>query len=120
MLSVDKIAGAYADWARTMGQSAAACTDWHLPLRRAMWLWSITWCAKWRVASTATGPVTVSGEDWSSGLSEPALIAHVRGRVDHYLSTPVVEQVLGEIDALAQAMSERNYQNRVTTRQNGP
>jgi len=120
VLSVDEIAGAYADWSRTMGPSAAACTDWHLPLRRAMWLWSVTWCAKWRVVSTAASLVTASGEDWSSRLSEPALIAHVRGRVDHYLSTPVVEQVLGEIDATAQAMSRRNDQDRVTTRQHRP
>ena len=65
-----------------------------------MWLWSVTWCAKWRVASTAVRSVAAAGEDWSSRLSEPALIAHVRGRVDHYLSTPVIEQVLDEIDTL--------------------
>ena len=104
-LGVDEVAGAYAGWSRAMGPSAAAWHDWHLPLRRAMWLWSITWCAKWRVASTAASAVTAAGEDWSTQLSEPALIAHVRGRVDHYLSTAVVERVLGEIDTLARALS---------------
>jgi len=114
VLSVDEVAGAYADWSRAMGLSAAAWSDWnawHLPLRRAMWLWSITWCAKWRVASNAASPVAARGEDWSSRLSDPALIAHVRGRVDHYLSTPVVERVLDEIDALGHAMSKRNDQD---------
>ena len=104
VLGVDKVARAYADWSREMGPSAAAWNDWHLPLRRAMWLWSITWCAKWRVASRAASPATVAGEDWSTDLSEPALIAHVRGRVDHYLSAPIVERVLDEIVALGQTL----------------
>ena len=103
-LDLDQVTGAYAAWSREMGPAAAAWQRWHLPLRRAMWLWSITWCAKWRVASTAASPITAAGEDWSSQRSDPALIAHVRGRVDHYLSTPVVERVLGEIDSLARRM----------------
>ena len=78
-----------------------------------MWLWSITWCAKWRVASTAGSPGAATGEDWSARLSAPALIAHVRGRVDHYLSTAIVEQVLGEIDALAQTLSKTDHQDAV-------
>ena len=101
---VDEGARAYAEWPRAMGASASAWSESHLPLRRAMWLWSITWCAKWRVASGAASPARSSGEDWSTHLSEPALIAHVRGRVDHYLSRAVVEEVLGQIDALAQTL----------------
>ena len=104
VLGAQEVAGAYAGWSREMGPQAAAWNSWHLPLRRAMWLWSITWCAKWRVASSAVSPVTPAGEDWSTELSEPALIAHVRGRVDHYLSTPVVLQVLGEFELLARAL----------------
>ncbi len=111
--SVDEVAGAYADWSREMGPSAVAWNDWHLPLRRAMWLWSITWCAKWRVASRAASAATVEGEDWSTELSEPALIAHVRGRVDDYLSAPVVERVLDEIDALGQTLQTTVLQDAV-------
>ena len=107
VLSVDEVAGAYADWSREMGPSAVDWCDWHLPLRRAMWLWSTTWCAKWRVASRAASAATVAGEDWSTDLSEPALIAHVRGRVEHYLSAPVVERVLDEIDAFGQTLPTR-------------
>ena len=103
-LGVDEIASAYADWSHAVGPSAAAWRDWHLPLRRAMWLWSITWCAKWRVASTATSAVNSKGEDWSAQLSDAALITHVRGRVDHYLSTQVVERVLAEMASLERVM----------------
>ena len=112
-LSVDEVAGAYADWSREMGSSASAWNEWHVPLRRAMWLWSITWCAKWRVASSAASATRSSGEDWSTDLSEPALVAHVRGRVDHYLSTAIVEQVLREIDALAQTLPNTDDQDAV-------
>ena len=112
-LSVDQVAGAYADWSREIGSSASASNEWHVPLRRAMWLWSITWCAKWRVASSAVSPTRLAGEDWSTDLSEPALIAHVRGRVDHYLSTAIVEQVLGEIDALEQTLVNTAEQDAV-------
>jgi len=104
VLSAREVAGAYAVWSREIGPQAAACNDWHLPLRRAMWLWSITWCAKWRVVSSAASAASARGEDWSAQLSEPALIAHVRGRVDHYLSKTVIEQMLGEFDILAPAL----------------
>jgi len=113
VLGADEVARAYADWSREMGPSAAAWNDWHLPLRRAMWLWSITWCAKWRVASRAASPATVAGEDWSTDLSEPALIAHVRGRVDHYLSAPTVERVLDEIVVLGQTLPTTACQDAV-------
>ena len=104
VLRTEEVTAAYAVWSREMGAAALALNDWHLPLRRAMWLWSITWCAKWRVVSTAASAATAAGEDWSSQLSEPALIAHVKGRVDHYLSTPIILQLLEEFDALANAM----------------
>ncbi len=110
-LGVDEVVGAYAAWSREKGPSAAASNQWHLPLRRAMWLWSVTWCAKWRVASIGARAVKAAGEDGSARRSEPALIAHVRGRVDHYLSAAVVGQVLDGIDTLARALpkpSERD------------
>ena len=114
---VDEVAGAYADWSGEMGSSPSAWNDWHVPLRPAMWLWPITWRAKWRVAARPRGS---SGEDWSIDLSEPALIAHVRGRVDHYLSTAIVEQVLGEIDAHAQTLSNTDDQDNVIIESDRP
>ena len=112
-LGVDEVAGAYTEWSREMGSSASAWKDWYVPLRRAMWLWSVTWCAKWRVASSAASPTRSSGQDWSADLSQPALIAHVRGRVDHYMSRAVVEKVLGEIDALAQTLRKMDDRDAV-------
>ncbi|MES2838993.1 MAG: hypothetical protein V4794_01800 [Pseudomonadota bacterium] len=61
-----------------MGPTAAAAQAWHGPLHLAMWLWSITWCAKWRALSSASAQVGADGEDWSSERSEPAL-ASARG-----------------------------------------
>lgn len=73
---------------------------WLLPLRNAMWLWAVTWCAKWRVQSAAARSAGADGEDWSAERSDPALVAHVRGRVDHYLSPVGVARVLDELSAL--------------------
>ena len=105
VLEVAEVVGAYASWAKAVGmQPARAAQAWHVPLRRAMWLWSITWCAKWRALSSHAAHVSADGEDWSTERSASALVAHVRGRVDHYLSPPVVAQVLQEFDALDQAL----------------
>jgi hypothetical protein len=67
---------------------------WIAPLRHAMALWSITWCAKWRALSAA--PPQSGGEDWSAALSAQALVAHVRERVEHYLSREGMERVWSE------------------------
>ena len=103
-LALDDVIAAYAAWgvaAAASGLDAAATSNlWHLPLRRAMWLWSMTWCAKWRALSGQQPGTSADGEDWSAGRSEASLIAHVRGRVDHYLSLPAVAHVLREFDAL--------------------
>lgn len=89
-------------WERAMGPVAQACRPWHLPLRRAMWLWSVTWCAKWRVLSTRDP--AADGEDWSSRHSREALVAHVRERVDHYLDPVVVASVRDGLHRLDQAL----------------
>jgi hypothetical protein len=87
------------------GVDAGVERAWIAPLRRAMWLWSITWCAKWRVQSGQARKDGGDGEDWSTDLSTQALVAHVRDRVDHYLSTAVVQQVCDQADALDAALS---------------
>lgn len=98
VLSVDEVLGFYAAWAEAVGPAAAAAQAWHGPLRRAMWLWSITWCAKWRALSGASAQVGADGEDWSGERSEAALVDHVRNRVNHYLGTEVVITVLEGFD----------------------
>lgn len=89
-------------WAEAVGPVLAE-PRWIVPLRRAMWLWSITWCAKWRVLSEQP-PAGSGGEDWSAALSDPPLVQHVRQRVDHYLSPEIVERVCSEADQLALAL----------------
>jgi thiamine kinase-like enzyme len=100
VLTPHEVIGFYRRWAEAVGGAVPAAQVWHVPLRRGMWLWSVTWCAKWRVLSGQTSASQVDGEDWSAERSEAALVAHVRDRVDHYLSADVVQQVLGEFDTL--------------------
>lgn len=104
VLALPQLLGAYGAWSDAVGVVAAtsAC-PWHLPLRRAMWLWSATWCAKWRVLSGRSAVVSADGEDWSAQRSAQRLIAHVRGRVDRYLSPEGVGWVQAEFEALDRA-----------------
>jgi hypothetical protein len=105
VLDVAEVVSAYDTWGVAMGARAAhAAKAWHVPLRRAMWLWSITWCAKWRALSGEVAHTSADGEDWSAEHSASALVTHVRGRVDHYLSPAVVERVLAEFDSLDTAL----------------
>lgn len=101
VLSTAEVAQAYAAWAQAVGSAAAqAARPWHGPLRRAMWLWSITWCAKWRASSGAAARADGAGEDWSVERSSDALVEHVRERTAHYLAPATVRAVLQGFDAL--------------------
>lgn len=107
VLTPAQVQGAYATWAAAVGPRVAGpARAWHVPLRRAMWLWSVTWCAKWRVLSAAAAPAGADGEDWSAGQSDATLVAHVRGRVDHYLQMDVVDRMRGEFEALQDGLDE--------------
>jgi hypothetical protein len=97
-LTADQVAGFYTAWlAAVPSPLADAVRPWLLDLRRMMWLWSVTWCAKWRVKSKEAAlqgdRAGRSTEDWSAELSDPALVAHVAGRVDHYLDPATIERV---------------------------
>ncbi len=92
-LSHSEVIAFYREWSLAVGANAQSAVGWHGPLRRAMWLWSVTWCAKWRVLSKQAPNGGASGEDWSERHSADALVRHVRDRVDHYLSPDVVAQV---------------------------
>lgn len=93
-----EIAAFYADWLAAMPPDLAEQLRPHLLLmRRLMWLWSVTWCAMWRVQSGAARRedkhAAADTEDWSSENTQDSLIAHVRGRVDCYLSPEIVARV---------------------------
>ena len=94
----------------TPGEVATFYQRWHnaldtfppsaetlLACRRATWLWSLTWCAKWRAQHLQARDAKRRGEDWSAELSDPALIEHVRERVEHYLSLPAMNGVEDEL-----------------------
>lgn len=99
-LSHDEVAAAQQRWlARCVG--GEAWRDWLAPLRSAMWLWSVTWCARWCVLSAAAARAGGDGEDWSGDRSDAALVDHVRERVGHYLSPQGVQRVVDELSALA-------------------
>lgn len=102
-LTVKDLLDFYAAWSAAAGPLGACAQAWHVPLRRAMWLWSISWCVKWRALSGLPAQVAADGEDWAAERSDDALVTHVRERVDHYLSPGVVGRVLEEFDALDRA-----------------
>ena len=105
VLSLPQVQDVYRCWEDAVGDATAqAARPWHLPLRRAMWLWAITWCAKWRALSGQAAQTSHDGEDWSAQHSAAALVAHVRDRVDHYLGSAVVGQVLAEFAQLDLAL----------------
>ncbi|AEG91466.1 phosphotransferase [Ramlibacter tataouinensis] len=106
VLTPAEVAGFYRRWERAVDTGlAAAARPWHLPLRRAMWLWSITWCCKWRTASAGPRRDPGHGEDWSAANSDEALVRHVRERVDHYLSPQAVASVLDELARLPRMLA---------------
>jgi thiamine kinase-like enzyme len=99
VLTLHEVAGFHETW-QSHCDIGPALRPWFVPLRAAMWLWSLTWCAKWRVLSPRESLPGADGEDWSRDKSSDALIAHVRSRVDDYLGLPAVERVVDELAAL--------------------
>ncbi|WP_168011813.1 phosphotransferase [Halomonas salinarum] len=101
-LSLADVRAFHRHWAAAMTERGAHINvDELLQSRRAMWLWSVTWCAKWQVEQQRARDASARGEDWSADLSDPALIAHVADRVEHYLSPSTVAHVRHEWQALA-------------------
>ncbi|WP_458525386.1 aminoglycoside phosphotransferase family protein [Onishia taeanensis] len=101
-LDVSEVRAFHRAWAEAMAKRGVRIeADALLQSRRAMWLWSVTWCAKWQVERCRAQDAAVAGEDWSAALSDAALIDHVADRAEHYLSAPVIARVRDEWQALA-------------------
>ena len=101
-LTVAEVAGFYRHHrvalAAAAGEALAAALDpWLVPMRRLLFLRAITWCVKWSVlhrrAGLAGKHAAASTEDWSAENSDPALIAHVAGRVADYLSPATLRRM---------------------------
>jgi len=106
VLTTEEVGNAHVRWLKRIGDSGAAedYGRWLIPMRRAMWLWSMTWCAKWRVLSGAAAGIGGDGEDWSAERSEAQLIDHVRERVDHYLAPETASMIEGEFEGLGRLL----------------
>ncbi|MDP3619459.1 MAG: hypothetical protein Q8R63_06660 [Ramlibacter sp.] len=106
VLGHEQVHDFYETWTQAVGSDfAAAAQPWHLALRHAMWLWSLTWCCKWRVLSQLPARHPQAGQDWSTVHSDSALVAHVRNRVDHYLSPSSISRVQQELRWLEAAFA---------------
>jgi len=101
-LSSAQVTQAYQVWMRAMGLQAASYQKALVPLREAMWLWSMTWCAQWLSESDHSAKSQPGGQDWSAQHSDAALITHVRARVQNYLSPVTVQRVQDEFRQLRQ------------------
>jgi len=100
-LSPTQVARAYEVWMSAAGTIAEPYLAALVPLRELMWLWSVTWCAKWLTESVKPKHASgAGGEDWSQANSDASLIRHVRSRVDDYLAISTVNQVLAEFNEL--------------------
>ena len=79
---------------------AGRLRPWLVPMRRLLFLRAITWCAKWSVlhreSRRADKHAAESTEDWSAENTDPALIAHVAGRVAEYLSPAILVRMRAE------------------------
>jgi hypothetical protein len=100
-LSVDQVAAFYRTYlAAVPATLAGRLRPWLVPMRRITWLRAITWCVKWNVAHRQARRTdkhaASSTEDWSADNSDPALIAHVAGRVAEYLRPDIVARVRSE------------------------
>ncbi|EWY38453.1 aminoglycoside phosphotransferase [Skermanella stibiiresistens SB22] len=101
VLGTADLAAAYEHWLNAVPTALArASLPWLLPLRRVMWLWSVTWSAKWRVESKAEAkPLkhqASDAEDWSADLSDAALVDHVANRVADFLDPVTIAAIRSE------------------------
>jgi thiamine kinase-like enzyme len=104
VLGLDDIAVAYQEWEQAFGPGGADHRLWHVPLRRLMWLWSTTWCAKWLALSGHSSGAD-EGQNWSESNNEQALNDHVRDRANHYLEAGVIDAIASEFQELERLLA---------------
>ena len=100
-LSLDEVAAFYRVYLDLVGSDLGArVRPWLVPMRRLTMLRAITWCVKWRVlhrrARLDAKHEAEGTEDWSAENTDPAIIAHVAGRVAEYLSPAILKRMRAE------------------------
>lgn len=89
-LSADQVAAFYDRYlARTDPGIAERLVPWRLPMRRLIWLRTLTWCIRWRALS-ARDPA------WSPGRMPPDIRAHTEATVADYLSPETIARIRAE------------------------
>jgi aminoglycoside phosphotransferase (APT) family kinase protein len=101
VLSAEEVAGFYRAYLAAAGPDLAGrLRPWLLPMRRILLLRALTWCAKWSVLHRRSAlnqkHEAETTEDWSAENTDPALIAHVAGRVADFLSPACLRRMRGE------------------------
>jgi thiamine kinase-like enzyme len=103
-LSLPEVVSFILTWREKLGDQPERWDNWLVLARRGMWLWSVTWCAKWKALARHKSDASLEGEDWSAENSERDLIRHVRDRVECYLSPEIIRAVRRELAELADAL----------------
>ena len=98
-------------WREKLGSQADRWDRWLIIARRGMWLWSVTWCAKWKALSQTKSDQLEQGEDWSADNSAAELVRHVRDRVECYLSPAILRRVREELQELPTALRAHGVRN---------
>lgn len=92
-LSPDDTASFYRHWLECVPEDLAEkARPTLLSERRAMWLWSVTWCARW-LSESLGDRIEGATRNWSRSLSDDALTRHVAGRVEDYLAPSTIARV---------------------------
>jgi thiamine kinase-like enzyme len=71
---------------------AAALRPWVRPLRRLVWLRTLTWCVRWRVLSKRAG-------SWSRERLAPDHAAHIERTVEDYVDPDRIAAIRAGLDA---------------------
>ena len=110
-LSFAEVVAFILGWREKLGSQADRWDRWLTIARRGMWLWSVTWCAKWKALSQTKSDQSQHGEDWSADNSAAELVRHVRDRVECYLSPAIVRRVREELQELPAALRAHGVRN---------
>src|SRR5688572_22397002 len=70
---------------------AAAVKPWVRPLRRLVWLRTLTWCVRWRVLSRREG-------GWSKARLTPGHTAHIERTVEDYVDPDRIASIRAGLD----------------------